>query len=533
MTFIIKIQTLNGPHNISLVPGETLFFIGANGSGKTRLAVNIETTLKEQCHRISAHRALSLDLSIPKISRKNAENTLFFGHENHGINNRNGLKWNSKAETHLLNDYNALLQVLFAEQNDTALETHNKARSGDKSTPKATRFEILKRIWEELLPERELEITGDTISIKTNTNDAYSAESMSDGERAVFYIIGQVLCAPKNSVIIFDEPELHIHRSILSNLWDKLQVTRPDCAFIMISHDLEFVATRNGQKYILKKYVTPNTWDIELVPKDTGFDEELTTLILGSRRPVLFIEGENNSFDISIYRNIYPEWKIIPCGSCENVIQSVKTFRNAPNLTRIGCAGIIDCDDRTPEEIASFRQSGIYALCVSEIENLILLPEISKAICKLEACDADQTKSRLMELKNEVFDSASQDKNTRETAVRFVLRRLDREFKKANFIQTKDIGTLCERFEEDIKTLSPSEFYNEFICKLQQTISNDNLDEFLSIYDNKSMIASAAKHLSNKPLAEFENWLVRQLGDSGSSDLKKAFKEALPEPKIQ
>ena len=33
---------------------------------------------------------------------------------------------------------------------------------------------------------------------------------MSDGERAIFYLIGQTLAASSDSVLIIDEPELHL-----------------------------------------------------------------------------------------------------------------------------------------------------------------------------------------------------------------------------------------------------------------------------------------------------------------------------------
>lgn len=75
---------------------------------------------------------------------------------------------------------------------------------------------------------------------------------MSDGERAIFYLIGQVLVAAANSVLIIDEPELHIHRSIMSSLWDQLESARQDCAFIFITHDIEFAANRIAKKLQLK-----------------------------------------------------------------------------------------------------------------------------------------------------------------------------------------------------------------------------------------------------------------------------------------
>ena len=118
---------------------------------------------------------------------------------------------------------------------------------------------------------------------------------MSDGERAILYMPGQVLVAEKNSVLIFDEPELHIHRAILSRLWDEAEAARPDCAFLVITHDLEFAASRAGKKFVVRRYQMPAQWEIEQIPDDTGFSEEVATLILGSRKPILFVERTDSS----------------------------------------------------------------------------------------------------------------------------------------------------------------------------------------------------------------------------------------------
>ena len=37
---------------------------------------------------------------------------------------------------------------------------------------------------------------------------------MSGGERSVLYLVAQVLCVPKAKILIIDEPEIHLHRSI-------------------------------------------------------------------------------------------------------------------------------------------------------------------------------------------------------------------------------------------------------------------------------------------------------------------------------
>ncbi len=80
MTFSFSIQTPSGPKSFHLEPATSLLFVGANGSGKTRLAVKIEEDLGEKSHRISAHRALNLNPSVPKIDERAALFGLRTGH---------------------------------------------------------------------------------------------------------------------------------------------------------------------------------------------------------------------------------------------------------------------------------------------------------------------------------------------------------------------------------------------------------------------------------------------------------------------
>ena len=62
----------------------------------------------------------------------------------------------------------------------------------------------------------------------------YSANQMSDGERSVLYLASQVLCVPKNKILIIDEPEIHLHRSIMNRLWKALEKHRQDCLLFIL-----------------------------------------------------------------------------------------------------------------------------------------------------------------------------------------------------------------------------------------------------------------------------------------------------------
>jgi ABC-type cobalamin/Fe3+-siderophores transport system ATPase subunit len=216
----------------------------------------------------------------------------------------------------------------------------------------------LQAIWSTLLPHRILHITGDDILVAVPGQDQqYSASEMSDGERAVFYVIAQTLLAEPNSLLILDEPELHIHRSIMSKLWDELEAARQDCAFVYITHDLEFAAARVAQKYVVRRFVHPDQWEIEPVPENTGFDESLATLILGSRRPILFVESTEGNLDTALYRSCFPAYTVIARGSCEEVVHSVVSLRRNEALTRVTCSA--RGRNRSPGSLGHISFAGI------------------------------------------------------------------------------------------------------------------------------------------------------------------------------
>ena len=532
MTFNIKVPMLDEQKEILINEGSSVVFVGANGTGKTRLATHIEKTLNLNAHRISAHRALSLNPSVPKISENLALLGLRTGNaaDNAQVAHRDGSRWGRKGAVHLLNDFDFLVQALFAEQSNKSLETHKKVRSGDSSPAEPTKFEILIDIWERLLPHRKLHISGDDILVSvTGEEETYSGSEMSDGERAVFYMLGQTLVAAENSLIIFDEPELHVHRSIMAKLWDELESLRPDCAFVFITHDLEFASSRVADKYVIRQYNSRPYWNIEEVPSDTGFDEGLTTLILGSRKPILFVEGTNSSLDIAIYRSCFTEWTIVPKGSCEEVIHSVVTMRRNANLTRITCSGIVDADDYSQEDQEYLQSLGIATLPVSEIENLILLPGISSVIAQSEGHAGDELNEMLNNLADAIFNSLNSARAIEKVVARYCKRRIDRLLKKIDLSEADTIEVLAEKYTQQTASLDIENIAQEATSRINQAIENKDLPLLLANYDNKGMMAFAATHLKGCSRSNFEHWLVRVLRNNNVQGLVESIQEMLPD----
>ena len=67
------------------------------------------------------------------------------------------------------------------------------------------------------------------------------------------YLMSQALSRPKGKTIIIDEPEIHLHPSIMNRLWTAIENEREDCLFIYITHDTQFAASHTPAKKIWLK----------------------------------------------------------------------------------------------------------------------------------------------------------------------------------------------------------------------------------------------------------------------------------------
>lgn len=403
-----------------------------------------------------------------------------------------------------------------------------KARRDEPGMPEPTKFERLTEIWERLLPHRTLHVTGDNIEVSVVGSAArYSASDMSDGERAIFYMIGQTLSADRDSAVIIDEPELHVHPSIMAKLWDELEAARYDCAFVFITHDLGFAASRTAQKFVILDFEPVPRWKIEAVPEDTGFSEELTTLILGSRRPVLFVEGTESSLDYAIYRCCFPAWTVICRGSCEDVIHAVSTVRKNKELTRIACAGIVDADAYEADDIAKLKGLGISVLPVAEIENLVLLPGISRAIAKSEGYKDQEQDEVLQALADDVFALVTFSE-IEEAAVRYCRRRIDRVLKKLDLSGAPTIAGIAKEYAAQTGALDIDKIAKTASTRIEEAIKACDLPALLANYDNKGLMALASKHLKKSKLDAFKSWLTRVLRNDKVPELVAAIQMELP-----
>ncbi|NNP74044.1 hypothetical protein A7P53_01520 [Acinetobacter defluvii] len=477
----------------------SLIVLGANGSGKTRLGSYIEnySEYKTKTHRISAHKSLSFPEFADFKPLDLAELHFKVGYGDTGrldINQTVGnleyfkkaYKYSQNINSGMVNDFQSLVDYLFSIEIDVSVKFRQESRVTLAQPPK-TKLDRLKEIWEFLLPFKELVIEGQTIKIQVKGNDdKYSSQEMSDGERVIFYLIGQCLCVPHTSYIVVDEPELHIHKSLQNKLWKLLEQEREDCNFIYLTHDIDFAVNHDCEVIWMKSY-DGMKWDWELLADLADIPKELIYEIVGSRQPILFTEGTKGSFDYQLFTLLFPDYLIKPLGSCTQVIQTVKSIKNISQLNGLDIYGIIDRDRRTDHEVQVLENDKIFTLKVAEIENMFLIPEVLEKI--RENLGAPQT---LEQIKNKIFLRLENELNTQimervrlETA--FLLQTTDLK-------QAKNLDDLSNILNQ-IKNLNIKDQYQSIQQEFNQIIEQKDYLKLLEFYNRKSLLETVGKEL--------------------------------------
>ena len=391
--------------------------IGANGSGKTTFANSIREQLEKTDNGIviPAQKLLVFPTynSIPTYKSAFAD---YESRQKVCLDDKQTFKAekNDDYPYSLSKQYSEELRILVSALISERLERRNNfcsnALEGDiihLDDFKSNIDEVIE-VWNHLIEHRTL-LCDNLGNLQIECGDEkYPAYKMSDGERVIFYVVGRVMLAKESSLIIVDEPEMHLHKAILNKLWDILEEKRKDCMFIYLTHDIDFASTRIANKRWLKSYSCSvsgvfENWEIEPI-YDSEIPEALLMKILGSRKKVLFCEGKQGSLDRQIFELLFQNFTIIPLTSCKDVINYTKAYNRIGNKYAVAY-GIIDRDFKTKEQLDKLVTENVYSYDVAEIENLFLVEDFIKGFAeyKHEICDIDS-------IKTQIFTSFARDK---------------------------------------------------------------------------------------------------------------------------
>ncbi len=460
---------------------ENLVLIGANGSGKSTFSRQIKNNITVQFSSfvavIPAQKTFGIqnNSSIPlkayaysEFSRSHTNDKLFKDYNDMGFAN---------------SEFGQMLNYLIAEHQEVANNTHkNHLTSG--FVRKNSILEDVINIWESIILHIKLDYDGQgNIKAKSDIGQEYDFMKLSDGEKNIFYCIASVLLVEKDGYIIVDEPENHLNMSIVNKLWDKLEKERSDCQFVYLTHNPSFAIGRVQAKILwIKKYTPPSNWEYVEIPIDNILPQELMVELIGSKKNILFCEGQKDSYDYKLYSILFKKFTIIPTGGHQKAIDYCKAFNENNSFFNLDAIAIIDKDFYETEEVTAWQKSKIYTLDVMEVENILCDDELLKYIqSKVYATDEDYNSG-----KEQIFVKIQETKNKQ--AMEYTRYKSD---KILNSLVGK--ATNPEKLKEQltiaIEQLSPQQFYNEHIQLLDSICTSNNYDGALRHYNNKGMLS--------------------------------------------
>lgn len=204
-------------------------------------------------------------------------------------------------------------------------------------------------------------------------------------------------------------------------------------------------------------------------------------------------------------------------------------MRRNENLTRVTCTGIVDADDYSQEDKDYLLGLGVATLPVSEIENLILLPSISRLIAQNEGYTDAELETNVTNLADAIFESLTTDRAIEKVVTRYCRRRIDRLLKKIDFSDADTVSSLSQKYAQETAALNIEDIATEATNRINEAIDNRNLQLLLANYDNKGMMALAATHLKRCRLVDFEHWLARVMRNNSVPGLIETIQETLPD----
>jgi len=541
----LTLKEVSFPPSVS-VPGQaeelecqtSIVVVGANGAGKSRLGswLELKGPQKDRVHRIAAQRSLVFPVSSSPIGFEKASDAFYWApippnwDRNTYENNKSSLRLQRRyggsvveSETAPLNDFDALVTLLFSE-NYTELLNHEdqQLKSKDLVPMPNTLIRKVQALWEALLPSRSLRIASGEVRVvqRATPDKAYSARAMSDGERVIFYLVGQCTCAPRNAIIVVDEPEIHLHKAIQDTLWNAIEKARPDCTFVYLTHDLSFAADRIGATKVCVTEYSDEGFSWFSITEQQGIPEDIFLEVLGSRKPVLFVEGTSGSYDSALYRLAFPSFTVKAVGGCASVVAATKVFRSLEEMHRIRSFGIVDRDYLEQGQIDSYERAGVFVPLVAEVENLLLAPEVIEAVASQLLVDPIKA---LDSVKRFVFAEFQRWLPTHAMEVtRHKVALMLGRFSSG----VEDIAGYATEFGAFQSSIDPTTIHAEAMTEARAAISANDYRHVLRLFNKKDLSKNLGRFFEITKGSYAEK--VEEMGKRGLGDMPKHLRAYLP-----
>ena len=484
----LEIPTISGnPLKLTLSAGDRLFLVGANGSGKSALIQHITAKRPgNYIERIPAHRQTWFHSDSVDIT---ASDRLAYATNDFHQEMEDQARW---TDVYAQQRLSAILFDLVDLENLRARTVTRYFDSGDFDSAKKTSdaSESLFDQINELLRIATLAVSLEysererILARHQNASGPYGISQMSDGERSAVSIAAKVLTVVPGTILLLDEPERHLHPSISKPFLSALFQCRNDCAFVVSTNDIALPATHPEAHVLMVRSCRwqgskADSWDVDLLEPNTDLPEDLKRAVLGSRRRILFVEGDSSgSLDLPFYSALYPGISILPRGSCAEVLKAVSGHRGSEDLHHVEAFGLIDRDNRASEEVQKLAEGFVFALDVYSVEALYYCSHAIAAVAQRQAESLGVDAGEMIELARErALDSLSEVG----LGERMAARRCERHVRNSMLSKVPDWKSIRDNPAATICATIPSPYSEELKC-FRNLLADKELDQLVARY---------------------------------------------------
>ena len=357
-------------------------------------------------------------------------------------------------------------------------------------------------------------------------NGTFSIAQMSDGERNAAILAATVLTVDPGTLLLIDEPERHLHRSIIEPFLSALFEQREDCPFVVSTHEVALpVATPEARCLVVRSCrwngEKASEWDLELLKPNVEIPEDLKRAIFGSRKRILFVEGESNSLDQQLYSALFPDVLVESKGNFTDVQKAVIGIQESKKHHNVEALGLIDRDDREKEEVNSLAESGVFALDVHSVESLFYCSDSISAVAQRQAQSLGRDADDLIRMANQNAISALMQEDL---AKRMASRRCEGRVR--NEVSRQIPGWKSIKTTENIE-ISVESPYDAELARFNDLLHKKKLDDLVARYKLRESRAfdAIAKALELTSRKTYEQMLVTQIRND--DDLARRLKERI------
>ena len=228
--------------------------------------------------------------------------------------------------------YDFLVEQSYHYIYQLGLHHKNAVRGGGEEEPTDPLI-AYNSLLEDLFPGYSfVNATAEDLSLKVQlpTGHVLPFQDLSSGEKEVFFILSFFLRNDiSDSIIIIDEPELHLHPELSRRLLYSMRSIKPKNQIWCATHSAELI-DEAGRERTFYLRMSANRQEAECIPAvDEGSEiQALRDLFgyagyVGISKKIVFVEGQDNSADRRTFANVLPdlsrEVKLIPVGTSSNL----------------------------------------------------------------------------------------------------------------------------------------------------------------------------------------------------------------------